>query len=230
MSPEPDKQPEEHWKNSRCDHNIDEWNPHRGRERYKCLKPGNKKTLLFRENLRWTRNKELICLPTTVANIPHGMWAMTTRRSHEITAAAAKSLQSCPTLCDPKNGRPPGSPVPGILQARTLEWVATSFSNAWRWKVKWSRSVVSDSSKPHGLQPTRLLHPWDFPGKSTGVGCHCLLLKSLRKTKSDQTNFPPYSDPRQEKRNATNKMPTDSKNHPTSSLLSSLAFDNKLVI
>ena len=42
-------------------------------------------------------------------------------------------------------------------------------------KWKWSRSVVSDSSWPHGLQPTRLLRPWDFPGKSTGVGCHCLL-------------------------------------------------------
>ena len=42
-------------------------------------------------------------------------------------------------------------------------------------KSKWSRSVVSDSSRPHGLQPTRLLHPWDFPGKSTGVWCHCLL-------------------------------------------------------
>ena len=42
-------------------------------------------------------------------------------------------------------------------------------------KWKWSRSVVYDSSRPHGLQPTRLLHPWDFPGKSTGVGCHCLL-------------------------------------------------------
>ena len=45
-------------------------------------------------------------------------------------AAAAKSLQSCPTLCDPVDGSPPGSPVPGILQARTLEWVAISFSNA----------------------------------------------------------------------------------------------------
>ena len=45
-------------------------------------------------------------------------------------------------------------------------------------KWKWSRSVVSDSSRPHGLQPTRLLHPWDFPGKSTGVGCHCLLLSN----------------------------------------------------
>ena len=51
-------------------------------------------------------------------------------------AAAAKSLQSCPTLCDPIDGSPPGFPVPGILQARTLEWVAISFSNAWKWKVK----------------------------------------------------------------------------------------------
>ena len=91
-------------------------------------------------------------------------------------AAAAKSLQSCPTLCDPIDGSPPGTPVPEILQAITLEWVAISFSNAWKWKVKLlSRSVMSDSSRPHGLQPTRLLRPWDFPGKSTGVGCHCLL-------------------------------------------------------
>ena len=51
-------------------------------------------------------------------------------------AAAAKSLQSCPTLCDPTDSSPPSSPVPGILQARTREWVAISFSNAWRWKVK----------------------------------------------------------------------------------------------
>ena len=50
--------------------------------------------------------------------------------------AAAKSLQSGPTLCDPIDGSPPGSPIPGILQARTLEWVTISFSNAWKWKVK----------------------------------------------------------------------------------------------
>ena len=50
--------------------------------------------------------------------------------------ATAKSLQSCPTLCDPIDGSPPGSLVPGILQARTLEWVAISFSNAWKWKAK----------------------------------------------------------------------------------------------
>ena len=120
-----------------------------------------------------------------------------------------KSLQVCPTLCYTIDCSPLGSPVPGILQARTLEWVAISFSNAWKWKVKvkslshiwlstpwtaahqalqslgfsrqehwsglpfpspihesekwkWSRSVVSDPSWPHGLQPTRLFCPWDF--------------------------------------------------------------------
>ena len=57
-----------------------------------------------------------------------------TMNYHSFTAAAAaaKSLQSRPTLCDPRDGSPPGSPVPGILQARTLEWVAISFSNAWK--------------------------------------------------------------------------------------------------
>ena len=90
-------------------------------------------------------------------------------------AAAAKLLQSCPILCDPVDSSPPGFPVPGILQARTLEWVAISFSNAWKWKVK----VKS-------LSRARLLAtPWTaayqappsmgFPGKSTGVGCHCIL-------------------------------------------------------
>ena len=88
------------------------------------------------------------------------------------TTAAAESLQSCLTLCDRIDGCPPGSPVPGILQARTLEWVAIAFSNAWKWNVK----VKS-------LSRARLLAtPWtaayqaplsmDFPGKSTGVGCH----------------------------------------------------------
>ena len=52
------------------------------------------------------------------------------------TTAAAKSLQSCPTLCDGIDSSPPGSPIPDNLQARTLEWVAISFSNAWKWKVK----------------------------------------------------------------------------------------------
>ena len=85
-------------------------------------------------------------------------------------------------LCDSIDGRPLGSPVPGILQARTLEWVAISFSNTWKWKVKVKLLSRADSSRPHGLQPTRLLRPWDFPGKSTGVGCHCLLRLAWRKT------------------------------------------------
>ena len=79
-------------------------------------------------------------------------------------AAAAKSLQSWPTLCDPVDGSPPGSPVPGILQARILEWVAISFSSAYKWKVK-----VKSLIHVWLLQPTRLLRPWDLPGKSTGV-------------------------------------------------------------
>ena len=53
-------------------------------------------------------------------------------------------------------------------------------------KWKWSRPVVSNSSQPHGLQPTRLLHPWDFPGKSTGVGCHCLLHDTWLKIKKSR--------------------------------------------
>ena len=58
------------------------------------------------------------------------------RQKNTPAAAAAKSRQSCPTLCDPRDGSPPGSPVPGILQARTLEWATISFSSAWKWKVK----------------------------------------------------------------------------------------------
>ena len=68
---------------------------------------------------------------------------------HGCIAAAAKSLQSCPTLCDPIAGSPPGSLVPGILQARTLEWVAIFFSKAWKWKVKVkSLSCVQPSVTP----------------------------------------------------------------------------------
>ena len=72
-------------------------------------------------------------------------------------AAAAKSLQSCLTLCDPIDGSPPGPTVPGILQARTLEWVAISFSNVWKWKVKVKSFSCVWLSWPHGLRPTRLL-------------------------------------------------------------------------
>ena len=61
---------------------------------------------------------------------------LTLRCSISYISTAAKSLQLCPILCDPTDGSPPGSPIPGILQARTLEGVAISFSHAWKWKVK----------------------------------------------------------------------------------------------
>ena len=84
-------------------------------------------------------------------------------------SAAAKSLQSCPTVCDPIDSSPPDYPTPGILQARTLEWVAISFSNAWKWKAKMKVKVKScptlsdpmDCSLPgssiHGIFQARVL-------------------------------------------------------------------------
>jgi len=95
-------------------------------------------------------------------------------------AAAAKSRQSCPTVCDPIDGSPPGSVVPGILQARKLEWVAISFSNAWKWKVK----VKSLSRVQLSVTPWTAAHQappsMGFSRqKSTGVGCHCFLHNGL---------------------------------------------------
>ena len=80
-----------------------------------------------------------------------------TRFKYKGYAAAAKSLQSCLTLCDPIDSSPPRSPIPGILQVRILEWVAISFSSAWKWKVK----VKS-------LSHVRLIDPMDcsLPGSS----------------------------------------------------------------
>ena len=90
-------------------------------------------------------------------------------------AAAAKSLQLCLTLYNLTDSSPPGSPSLGF--SRQEHWSGLPFPSPMHEseKWKWSRSVVSDSSWPHGLQPTRLLCPWDLPGKRTGVGCHCLL-------------------------------------------------------
>ena len=93
----------------------------------------------------------------------NGFWISLTMNH---TAAAAKSLQSCATLCDPIDGSPSGSTVPGILQARTLEWVAISFSNVWKWKVKVKSlslrlSDPMDCSLPgssvHGIFQARVL-------------------------------------------------------------------------
>ena len=79
------------------------------------------------------------------------------------------------TLRHPMDCSLPGFPVPGILQARVLEWGAIAFSNAWKWKVKVkSLSRVRLLATPW-TTAHQALRPWDFPGKSTGVGCHCLL-------------------------------------------------------
>ena len=94
----------------------------------------------------------------------------------DLVSAAAKSLQSCPVLCDPIDGSPPGSPVPGILQARTLEWVAISFSNAWKWKVKVKslcrvQLFATSWTAAHQAPPSM-----GFSRQEYEVGCHCLLL------------------------------------------------------
>ena len=95
------------------------------------------------------------------------------------TATAAKSPQSCPTLCDPIEGSPPGSPIPGILQARTLEWVPISFSSAWKWKVKVKslsrvRLLAAPWTAAYEAPPSMWLSRQEY-----WRGCHCLLCGML---------------------------------------------------
>ena len=97
-----------------------------GRYDVKIHKPHPKVYTTYLRNSGKSSQKAIFIPPTLVKVLNSG-YAM---------LCYAKSLQSCPTLCDPIDGSPPGSPVPRILQARTLEWVAISFSNAWKWKVK----------------------------------------------------------------------------------------------
>ena len=118
-------------------------------------------------------------------------------------AATAKSLQSCPTLCDPRESSPPRLSCPWNSPGKNTG-VGLPFPSPMHEskKWKWSCSVISDPQWPHGLQPTRLLHPWDFPGKSTGVGCHCLLClwglhhpntKTRQKHHTQKGNYQPLS-------------------------------------
>ena len=90
-------------------------------------------------------------------------------------AAAAKSLQSCPTLCDPTDSSPPGSPRPWDSPGKNTGVGCQCLLQCM--KVKSESEVVQScpSLRLHRRQPTRLLSPWDCPGKSTRVGCHCLL-------------------------------------------------------
>ena len=101
-------------------------------------------------------------------------------------AAAAKSLQSCPTLRDPIDGSPPGSPVPGILQARTLEWGAIVFSNAWKWKVK-VKSCPTLSGHPPWLPPK------ENKVQVTYCHCYCWHLRWPLPFESWQGNMSPAS-------------------------------------
>jgi len=125
---------------------------------------------------------------------PHGQCSVKCREAYWNLILGEKQesevTQSCTILCDPMDCSLPGSSIHGIFQARVLEWVAISSSNAWKWKVKsLSRSVVSDSRRPHRQQPTRLPHPWDCPGKNTGVGCHCLLRIPGEATTKNKTHL-----------------------------------------
>ena len=86
-------------------------------------------------------------------------------------AVAAKSLQSCLTLCDPRDASPPGSPVPGILQARTLEWVMKEAAAA----AAKSLQSWPTLCNPIDSSPPAIHRPWNCPGKNIGVGCHFLL-------------------------------------------------------
>ena len=94
-------------------------------------------------------------------------------------AAAAKSLQSCLTLCDPIDGSHQAPPSLGFSRQEHWSGLPSPSPMHESEKRKGSHSVVSDFSRSHGLQPTRLLHPWDFPGKSIGVGCHRLFRELL---------------------------------------------------
>ena len=110
------------------------------------------------------------CVPPSMPPIPRQPFGCLVSMDLPIpdaAAAAAKLLQSCPTLCNPIDCSPPGSAIPGILQARTLEWVAMSFSNAWQWKVKVKLLICvwlcnpMDCSPPgssiHGIFQARVL-------------------------------------------------------------------------
>ena len=97
------------------------------------------------------------------------------RYSTSLITVTAKSLQSCLTLCNPREGSPPGFTVPGILQARILEWVAISFSNAWKRKVKGKslsrvRLFATPWAAAHQAPPSM-----GFSRREYGVGCHRLL-------------------------------------------------------
>ena len=108
----------------------------------------------------------------------------------ELLAAAAKSLQSCLTLCDPIVGSPPGSPIPGIIQARILERVAISFSNVWKWKVKvkllsWVWLLATPWTAAHQAPPSMGFSRREYwsgvPSPSPSRSAYCAINRWLGK-------------------------------------------------
>ena len=106
-------------------------------------------------------------------SLPHGV--TNTKWFNPAAAAAAKSLQSCPTLCDPIDRSLPGSSVPGILQARILEWVAISFSIEWKWKVKGKSLSCAWLLAPLWTAAYQALLSMGFSRQEYWSGVHCLL-------------------------------------------------------
>ena len=112
--------------------------------------------------------------PWVISSVWVHIWGVNSAADDDADATA-KSLQSCPTLWDPIDGNPPGSPDPGILQARTLEWVVISFSNAWKWRVKVKslshvQIFVTSWSAAYQAPPSMAFSRQEF-----WRGCHCLL-------------------------------------------------------
>ena len=116
---------------------------------------------------------------------------------------AAKSLQSCPTLCDPIDRSPPGSPDPGILQARTLEWVAISFSNAWKWKVKGKSlsrvqllatpwTIAYQAPPSMGFSRQEYWSGVSLPSPRTAISTCKFFTLNLEKTKDEQISKDSY--------------------------------------
>jgi len=159
-----------------------------------------KQDLLSHQHAQWSGSWDIFALHTNLPSLGNLMLytgklmssqTKVTKHATAAAVAAAKSCQSCPTLCHPIDGSPPGTPSLGF--SRQEHWSGLPFPSPMHESEKWKRShsVVSNSYRLHGLQPTRLLHPWDFPGKSTGVGCHFFLQCIKVKSESEVTQSCP---------------------------------------
>ena len=146
-------------------------------------------------------------LPNVLLGKKNHFWV---RVIHAAAAAAAKSLLSCLTLCDPIDGSPPGFPAPGILQARILEWVTISFSNLWKWKVKvkslshvrllatpWTPAHQAPLSMGFSRQEYWSVLPWPSPESDSyerpNVYIHCRTLFSFSLKGNSQWVIPSFS-------------------------------------